>query len=42
VAYTELERVRADAPLFVDIDAGPMPEHPEEQAMADLFAEAAE
>jgi DNA modification methylase len=43
-AYTELtmERMRADAPLLVDIDTGPAPEHPEEQAMADLFAEAAE
>jgi len=44
VAYTEMamERVRADAPLFVDIDAGPMPEHPVETQIADLFAEAAE
>jgi len=44
VAYTEMamERVRADAPLFVDIDAGPMPEHPVETEIADLFAEAAE
>ena len=36
-AYTEMamERVRADAPLLAEL--GPMPEHPEESAMADLF-----
>lgn len=44
VAYTQMamERVRADAPLFVDINAGPVPEHPVETQIADLFAEAAE
>jgi hypothetical protein len=43
-SYTSmaLERVRADAPLFVDADLGPVPEHPVETEIADLFAEAAE
>jgi DNA modification methylase len=41
VAYTEMamERVRADAPLLHEM--GPVPEHPVETEIADLFAEAA-
>jgi DNA modification methylase len=41
-AYTEMamQRCRADAPLLHEM--GPMPEHPVETEIADLFAEAAE
>lgn len=40
--YTEMaiERCRRDAPLFADLP--PVPEPPEDERMADLFAEAAE
>ena len=41
-ATMALDRCRADAPLFVDADLGPVPEHPVETEIADLFAEAAE
>jgi hypothetical protein len=42
VEYTRMamERCRDDAPLFADL--GPVPEHPVETEIADLFAEAAE
>lgn len=42
--YVEMARARlqADCPLFADITDAPVPEPPEDERMADLFAEAAE
>ena len=33
-----VDRCIADAPLLAEAALGPMPEHPEEERMADLFA----
>lgn len=42
--YVEMarERLQRDCPLFADITDAPVPEPPEDERMADLFAEAAE
>ena len=42
--YVEMarERLRADCPLFADITDAPVPEPPEDERMADLFAEIAD
>lgn len=43
-AYVSMakERLLADCPLFAEINDAPVPVPPEDERMADLFAEAAE